>query len=336
MCTLIATLIALMLFAATPVVTVLTTALTLLPGTAHAGRWKADDTLLPGDTFKDCRECPEMVVIPAGTFRMGDISGDDREWWWRHSRPVHEVRIEYSFAVGKYEVTQAQWQAVMGNNPSYFNGEKYVTAEIGKDNRPVLFEGSDLPVENVSWHDAKAYIRRLNAMTGERYSLLSEAEWEYAARARTETKYPWGNTFDRTKANGYDHRPRTVKRNERIYGQACGRFYGSYDVCGNPKPVGSYPHNNFGLYDMNGNVWEWVDDCGHIDYNGAPSDGSAWVQEESIRDLPCYAHNTRGGGFALSETERLRSAARGGLPRGQSATFRSPTLGFRVARALSQ
>ena len=109
----------------------------------------------PGAVFKDCETCPEMVVIPAGLFGMGDMSGEGDS----DEKPVHEVKIGYSFAVGKYEVTQAEWEAVMGKNPSEFKGARR-------------------PVENVSWEDAKSFIKKLSAQTGEKYRLLSESEWE--------------------------------------------------------------------------------------------------------------------------------------------------------------
>jgi formylglycine-generating enzyme required for sulfatase activity len=228
----------------------------------------------PGDTFKDCDDCPEMVVIPPGTFRMGDLQGGGRN----NEKPVHKVRIDYSFAVGKFEVTQAQWRAVMGNNPSHFAGDV-------------------LPVEKVSWDDAKAFIERLNAKTSQRYRLLSEAEWEYAARAGTETKYSWGNSFNSAKAN------RVIST----------------------KLVGSYAPNAFGLYDMHGNVWEWVEDCWHKNYQGAPADGSAWTGGK------CSSRILRGGSWE-DAAWYLRAADRYGIGTGR----RDDDLGFRVARTLSQ
>ncbi|MBT5527205.1 MAG: SUMF1/EgtB/PvdO family nonheme iron enzyme [Rhodospirillaceae bacterium] len=186
----------------------------------------------PGDTFKDCDDCPEMVVIPPGQFRMGDLSGGGD----KDEKPAHDVRIDYSFSVGKFEVTQAQWHSVMEYNPSYF-------------------EGSRRPVERVSWEDAKSFVNRLRNKTGKDYRLLSEAEWEYVVRAGTTTQYHWGDNFDGGKV-----------------------AKGSVT-----EPVGRYAPNAFGLYDMHGNVWEWVEDCLHDGYAGAPSDGSAWISGGDCR-----------------------------------------------------
>jgi len=234
-----------------------------------AARWK------PGDTFKDCADRPVMVVIPPDTFRMGDLSGVG----FPDEKPVHKVRIKYSFAVGKYEVTQAQWRAVMGNNPSYFKG----------DSRPV---------ERVNWDDVKAFIGRLNAKTSQRYRLLSEAEWEYVARAGTTTKYHWGNEFDATKVTE---------------GSAT-------------KPVGNYAPNAFGLYDMLGNVREWVEDCWHGRYYAAPNDGGAWTTGD------CSRRVLRGGSWG-GRPRLLRAAVRSRF--GSGNRF-SGNFGFRVARTLSR
>ena len=235
-------------------------------------------SLSPGKTFRDCADCPEMVVIPSGSFRMGDLSdaGDSDE------KPVHDVRIGYSFAVGKYEVTQDEWVAVMGSNPSSFKG--------GRN-----------PVEKVSWDDAKSFIRKLSAKTGKTYRLLSESEWEYMARAGNSTKYPWGHGIDASKAK-FDSRDGTVG-------------------------VGSYGANAFGVHDTAGNVWEWVEDCWHENYSGAPVDGSAWTSGGE-----CNKRVLRGGSWS-SRPRFLRSAYR--YWNGVSA-LRSDSVGFRIARTLSR
>jgi len=227
-----------------------------------------------GGIFRDCPGCPEMVVIPAGSFRMGNLSvgGDDDE------KPVHQVTIPRVFAVGKYEVTQAEWEAVMGSNPS-------------------RFKGSRNPVEGVSWDDARAFVRRLSAKTAKRYRLLSEAEWEYAARAGTATKYSWGNGFDSNRASNNQN---------------------------NTVPVGGYAPNAFGLYDMHGNVWEWVEDCWHDSYNGAPTDGGAWASGGG-----CSRRVLRGGSWDYRPRD-LRSANR----RRDATDFRDDLNGFRIARTL--
>jgi formylglycine-generating enzyme required for sulfatase activity len=227
-----------------------------------------------GQVFKDCVECPEMVVIPAGRFLMG--SPESEPGRDRGEGPQRWVDVP-RFAMGKFEVTQGQWQAVMGSNPSRF-----------KDC------GLNCPVENVSWNDVQEFVRRLNQRTGQNYRLPSEAEWEYAARAGTTTAYFWGDRFDVNRANNG----------------------------GRLLQVGRYPANTFGLHDMHGNLWEWVQDIWHDNYAGAPSDGSVWMTggDPSRRVL-------RGGSWNYSP-QVLRSAFRGR----NRPVDRDYDAGFRIAR----
>ncbi|NEQ38078.1 MAG: SUMF1/EgtB/PvdO family nonheme iron enzyme [Okeania sp. SIO3I5] len=184
----------------------------------------------------------EMVKIPAGKFLMG--SPETEAWRQNNESPQHYVDVP-EFFMGKYPVTQAQWKAVMGNNPSYF-------------------KGANRPVENVSWNDATEFCRKLSQITGKKYSLPSESQWEYACRARTSTPFYFGETITSELVN----------------------FNGSYIYRNAPKGkyreettnVGTFPPNAFGLYDMHGNVWEWCADDWHDNYNGAPTDGSVWLE----------------------------------------------------------
>jgi formylglycine-generating enzyme required for sulfatase activity len=230
---------------------------------------------------------PEMVSIPAGSFRMGDIQGggDDDE------KPVHTVQIK-SFSMSKYEITQAQWRAVMGKKPSHY-------------------KGNDLPVENASWHDVQEFIQKLNAKTGKQYRLPSEAEWEYAARAKTTTKYWWGNEASHDYAN---------------YGTdiCCAGHIEGKDQWKNTSPVGSFSANAFGLHDMHGNVWEWVQDCWHGDYKNAPTDGSVWGE---ANNGDCSRRVFRGGDWD-GKPRNLRSAYRSGSSPDNTVN----NQGFRLAR----
>jgi formylglycine-generating enzyme required for sulfatase activity len=234
----------------------------------------------PGSVFKDCSTCPVMVIMPKGSFLMGDLSGDGET----SEKPVHRVDFNYSFAVGKFEVTQAEWQSVMGTNPS-------------------KYKGNDRPLENVSWRDFQKYLKELNASLGltgrkDKYRLLSEAEWEYVARAGTKTKYHSGDTISESQAR-----------------------FGASKAAGT-VPVGSYPPNGFGFHDVHGNVLEWVEDCWNEDYTGAPTDGSSWVQGSCSRVI-------RGGSWGHAP-KFLRSASRARF----SIGIRIITIGFRVARTL--
>lgn len=227
-----------------------------------------------GGIFQDCPDCPEMIVIPAGNFDMGSKNGESDE------KPVHQVSISKPFAIGRTEVTQGQWRAMMGNNPSKFKNC-----------------GDDCPVEMVSWEAAHAYIRALNIKTGKQYRLPSEAEWEYACRAGEQHQFCGGDSV-KSVAWFADDRSNTTHL------------------------VGRKQINAFGLYDMSGNVWEWVEDNYHDNYEGAPTDGGAWIDGGGIRVL-------RGGSWR-NDSLIVRAAHRGR----HSIADGSDTFGFRLARML--
>jgi len=229
----------------------------------------------------------EMVSIPTGTFRMGDLSGAGR----LNEQPVHSVTVP-AFKLGKHEVTFAQWDACVTDGGC--NGYTPGDAGWGRGNRPVI---------NVSWDDAQSFIDWLNRKTGGNYRLPTEAEWEYAARAGTTTVYSWGNDIIGDRANC------------RFRGWDCGDSY-EYTA-----PVGSFPANPWGLHDMHGNVWEWVQDCWNVSYEGAPTDGSAWMSGD------CSQRVFRGGSW-LDGTTSLHSAHRDGDYR----TPRTYDTGFRLAQ----
>ena len=223
----------------------------------------------------------EMVAIGDGTFQMGSrkISSE---------KPVHKVTIQ-PFFMGKYPITQEQWQAVMGNNPSHFEGAKH-------------------PVENVSWQDAVEFCAKLSQKTGKNYRLPSEAEWEYACRAGTTTLFHFGETITPNLVNYNGNHP---------YGSAPQRLNRQATT-----PVGSFPPNAFGLYDMHGNVWEWCSDRCHENYNGAPADGSS-------SETGGYDYRVRRGGSWHSNAVNCRCANRY-----KSALGVRKDYGFRVAVSL--
>ena len=251
---------------------------------------RALGVLQVGDTFRDCEACPLMVVVPSGSYEMGSPSGEDGRDVGEG--PLHRVTIPEPFAVGVYEVTFSEWDACRRDGGCTHNpGDR----GWGRGDRPVI---------NVSWEDAKDYVGWLSGETGEEYRLLSESEWEYAARAGTSTRYWWGDEGDRNRENC----------------NGCGsRWDGEQTVL-----VGSFSANGFGLYDVHGNVWEWVEDCRHVDYAGAPSDGSAWIAGST-----CSDRVLRGGSWG-NDPWNLRSASRGW----DGAGDRYDLIGFRVASTL--
>jgi formylglycine-generating enzyme required for sulfatase activity len=227
----------------------------------------------------------ELVHISAGTFVMGcqdELNKECYDW----EKPADVVSIA-AFEMGKTEVTQMQWKAVMGSNPSVFKGC-----------------GGTCPVENVSWDDILTFIQKLNAQTGKTYRLPSEAEWEYACRASNDMNYCGGNDVNVV------------------------AWYGAYsDPVGNSgkttNPVGRKQPNSFGLYDMSGNVWEWVQDSWHDDYKGSPTDGVAW--EDKLTNLRVV----RGGSWG-NDPRNVRAAYRNK----SAVENRSNVIGFRLARTL--
>jgi formylglycine-generating enzyme required for sulfatase activity len=238
----------------------------------------------------------EMIEIPAGTFTMGS-PGNEAERF-SHEGPPHAVSVP-AFAMGKYEVTQAQWREVA----------TLPKVKIDLNPEPSFFKGDDLPVERVSWNDAVEFCARLSRKTGRAYRLPSEAEWEYAARAGTTTPFAFGPTITPEIVNYHGNYP---------YGSAPKGAYRQKTI-----PVGSLGvANAFGLYDLHGNVWEWCQDVWHDNYQGAPTDGSAWLSggDPSRRVL-------RGGSwYALGVN--CRSALRDYYP-----PVVRDSLGFRVVVA---
>jgi formylglycine-generating enzyme required for sulfatase activity len=235
--------------------------------------------LVSDKILKDCNVCPEMVVVPAGSYKMGSNSGGD-------AVPAHIVTLSLSFAIGKTEITQGQWKALMGNNPSHF-----------------AKSGDNFPVEKVSWNDAHEFIKKLNEKTGKQYRLPSEAEWEYACRAGEIQEFCGDDNIDKV---AWYRPPDSPK------------WYSGATT----HQVAAKNPNSLGLYDMSGNVWEWVEDSYHANYSGAPSDGSAWSGDGERRVL-------RGGSWDFTPLN-LRSIYRSG----EDPAIRESDVGFRVVRTL--
>ncbi len=236
-------------------------------------------------TFRDCDGCPEMVVVPAGSFTMGSPSSEPKRS--PGEGPQHRVTIGQAFAVGKYPVTRDEYSRF--------------ASETGRDHEnPGFPQTGRHPAVLVSWDDAKAYVAWLSQKTGHSYRLLSESEYEYAERAGTTTAYWWGDSD----------------------ADLCGYANGGPCNHHGTVPVGSYPANAFGLYDMAGNVWEYTEDCWNESYAGAPDDGTAWTTGT------CIVRVVRGGS-RYSGAGYLRSAFRYALGAGSG-----DAEGFRVARTL--
>ncbi len=275
-----------------------------------------------GKVFRDCGECPEMVVVPAGSYLMGspstEVGRDDDEG------PVHQVVIGEPFAVGVKEVTRGEYMRFV-RVTGHSAGDSCWTYEDGewKDRGgrnwedPGFGQMDGHPVVCVNWEDAKGYVEWLSRETGEEYRLLSEAEWEYVARGERETRY-WGEDGQCGYANGAD---RALKGR---YSDWKWEVASCNDGHVHTAPVGSFASNGFGLYDVLGNVWEWVEDCWKESYAGAPSDGRAWESGN------CGRRVLRGGSWS-DVPWLLRSASRGRDATGN----RYDDFGFRVARTLT-
>jgi formylglycine-generating enzyme required for sulfatase activity len=234
-------------------------------------------------TFRDCDECPLMVVVPAGSFVMGDSV---------YGRPTHRVTIRSAFAASKDLITRHEYR-------DFVVEEKHSSATSSQ--KTSQHEDADYAVVNVNWDDTQAYVKWLSTKTGRYYRLLSESEYEYAERGGTETAFWWGDEA----------------------GPVCA--YADFHDCSNePTAVGGRLPNGFGLNDMVGNVFEWVEDCWHPNYDGAPDDGTAWTKDG------CSARVMRGGAWFVQDVTPLRSSYRDSSdPRN-----RSEVIGFRVARDL--
>jgi len=250
----------------------------------------------PGEAFRDCPFCPEMVALPAGSFYMGSPTSEAGRQ--DDEGPVHMVSLNRPFAIGRYEVTMGEFSAFVNqtgyspDGPCYsWDGTEgtWVTDANTTWRTPGYPLGGTQPAVCVSWNDAQAYVQWLSAQTGKPYRLPSEAEWEYAARAGTSTMRFWGDDVDVgcSYANMSDL---TAKDVHTSWTTAECR-----DGYVNTAPVGSYRPNSFGLYDMMGNVFEWTEDCKHQTYDGAPSDGSAWTVGGD-----CNARVLRGGSWYVT------------------------------------
>ena len=257
--------------------------------------WAGQASFKPGVVFRDRLKSgsqgPEMVVIPAGRFRMGDIQGKHGN----DERPVRTVAIQRPFAMSRHEITFDQYDAF-----AKATGRTLPDDEgFGRGRQPVI---------RVSWNDAVAYAEWLSGQTGGRYRLPTEAEWEYAARAGTETVHWWGNEIKQGLANCV----------------GCGSRWAGKQ----PAPVGSFKPNQFGLYDTAGNVAERVQDCWHENYEGAPTEGSAW-EEKNGGD--CGRRVGRGGNWY-----RAHDWARSSHRFSNRPSFSGRALGLRLVREIEK
>ncbi|MCI0735253.1 MAG: formylglycine-generating enzyme family protein [Beijerinckiaceae bacterium] len=243
-----------------------------------------------GSDFKECvNGCPAMIVVPAGKFSMGSPESESGRTQWEG--PRHDVTIAKPFAVSKFEVTFEEWDACVAAAVC-----QRVADHWGRGQMPVI---------NVSWDDAKQYIGWLSQLTGKEYRLLTEAEWEHAARAGATTRYFWGDHPGNGNANC----------------DGCGSRWDREQTA----PVGSFKPNAFGVYDAHGNVWEWVEDSWHDSYDAAPADGAAWLGRDDL------SYRVVRGGSWRNDPPLVRSAVR--VKRNKGVRF--DTLGFRLARTLN-
>jgi formylglycine-generating enzyme required for sulfatase activity len=252
-------------------------------------RQRIAEQAVVGRTFRDCGDCPQMIMVPAGGFTMGSPASEVGRVDWEG--PQHHVTIGYSFAVGRYLVTRDEYARFASETGAISDWQDPGYSQTGKD-----------PVVNVNWNEAKAYVAWLSKKTGKRYRLLSESEYEYVERAGTTTAYWWGDSeagLCRYANGGQCNHEGTV-------------------------PVGSYPANAFGLYDIAGNVWEWTEDCWNFSYTGAPNDGTA-------RTSATCGQRVMRGGSCVNLARDLRSANRVRFDAGARYANLS---GFRVARTL--
>ena len=306
---------------------VVPSACTLQPDVAVASADSSSSQV--GERFRDCPECPEMVAVPAGSYRMGSPSYEQGRR--KDEGPVHEVTIAAPFAIGRHEVTVAEFtrfKDAEGDLPADYcvaydeGGEwgEWRPRMGGGWHDPGFDQSGRHPVTCVSWHSARAYAAWLSWKTGEQYRLPSESEWEYAARAGTATARPWGEGESRQcrHANGSD------ASTEERYSDWTWRVASCRDGHVHTAPTGSFAANGWGLHDMLGNVWEWTEDCWNDSYAGAPSDGSASGHGD------CSHRVLRGGSWSNGPTV-LRAAARNRAP----TDDRSDVVGFRVARTLA-
>ena len=293
-------------------------------------------SLAPGAVFRDCPQCPDMVVVPAGQFVMGSTPAESaaarvreadaaREW------PAHPVSIPKPFAVGRYEVTRGEYRTFAtatgraegrGCITWDQSAGKWQSVAAASWREPGFPQGDDHPAVCLDLADATAFAQWLSGRTGQRYRLPTEAEWEDVARAGTATMQTWGEGYDPicSQANSSD-----LTRAD-VHGgidEDPTRFLRCRDGFVYTSPVGSFPPNPFGLSDVIGNVWEWVQDCYTETYQGAPVDGSAWSWPDCTRRV------VRSGSW-YGRVWFQRPAARSR----EEPAFRAATLGLRVVREL--
>jgi formylglycine-generating enzyme required for sulfatase activity len=237
-----------------------------------------------GTDIKDCPACPTLVAIPAGTFTMGSNTSDPSE------KPAHQVTIGTPFAIGRYEVSVQEWEACAAAGGCQKIAQRSNTSP-------------NAPMRDVSWDDAQQYVKWLSSASGKPYRLPTEAEWERAARGGTATRYWWGEQMVQGKANCKE----------------CGKPWAE-DA---PANVGSFGANPYGVYDTSGSVWEWVADCWHNNYKGAPDDGRVWD------DANCRVRVIRGGSWREGAPYMVASTRFK-----YDASVRHSQNGFRVARSL--
>lgn len=276
-----------------------------------------------GTIFSDCPDCPAMVVIPAGQFVMGSPDSDEARS--DDEGPLHRVKVS-AFALGRTEITLSQF-AEFVKNTKYSVGDNCRALEDGKFEmrsgrswRNLGFpQNSQYPAACINWHDAQAYAKWLSRKSGKKYRLPTEAEWEYAARARTVTARYWGNNPDKAcrYANVAD-----MTAKAKITGAPFWLLHNCTDGFAYTAPVGRLKANTFGLQDMLGNLWEWTEDSYHDSYDNAPDDGNAWQGDGKKRVI-------RGGSWNNSP-ELVRTAKRGR----DDPNSRFSNIGFRLARTL--